>query len=98
MNSSGPELGLSPAPAPPSEQLSRWPRVLLLVLASTVLIAGGLTAGVFLGIHHERDHWEPLYRAAVNDVSRWKTDSARWQQRSRRVQGQLSSLQSDVSS
>jgi hypothetical protein len=98
MNISGPELRLSPGPAPPGEQPSRWPRVLLFVLASTVLIAGGLTAGVFLGIDHEREHWQPLYRAALKDATRWKADSARWQQRSQRVQGQLSSLQSDVSS
>jgi len=72
--------------------------VLLGVLAAFVLLAGGLTAGVFLGIHHERGHWQPLYRGAVRDAQRWRSNSVRWQLRSKRFEDQLSSLQSDVSS
>ena len=90
MNFSGPEADPQAA--------ARWPRVLLIVLAAIVLVAGGLTAGVFLGIRSERERWQPLYQAAVHNTLHWKADSERWQQRSRRVQGELSNLQSDVSS
>jgi len=63
-----------------------------------VLVAGGATAGVYAGIHHERDHWQPLYRSALDDVARWRADSTHWQLKSQRYQDQLSNLQSDVSS
>src|SRR4051794_35794790 len=77
---------------------SRWPRILVVVLAVIVLFAGGLTGGVLLGIRSERERWQPLYQAAVHNAAHWRADSQRWQQRSRSAQDQLSNLQSDVSS
>jgi hypothetical protein len=81
-----------------AEPSPRSPRTLLLALAAVVLAAASLTAGVFVGIHHERGHWQPLYRAAVRDATHWRSDSVRWQLRTKRYEDQLSSLQSDVSS
>jgi hypothetical protein len=100
VNIPGPEGGLPPPPTQMSSgtETPRGPRILLVALAAIVLLAGGLTAGVFLGIHSERERWQPLYQLAVHNAAHWKADSERWQQRSRRAQDQLSSLRSDVSS
>jgi hypothetical protein len=89
MNVQGPTQSVTPG---------RHFNPLVIALAAAVLVAGSVTAGVYLGIDHERSHWQPLYTSAVRDVARWKADAARWQTRSNRYQHQLSSLQSDVSS
>jgi hypothetical protein len=95
--------GMAP-PAPPEPVVqappkqARWWLRILVGFSALLLVTGAATAGVYVGIHHERDHWQPLYRAAVMDVAHWRSASTNWRLRSQRYQGLFEHLQSDVSS
>src|SRR6266446_7928010 len=89
-----------PPPQPTVEEprrRARWGMRILVGFSVLLLVAGAATAGAYFGIHHERDHWQPLYRGAVKDVASWKADSRRWQLKSQRYQGMLKDLQTQVS-
>jgi hypothetical protein len=76
----------------------RWGIRILVGFLALLLVAGATAGGVLFGIQRERDHWQPLYDKATSQVTRFRAESARWQQKTSRTQDMLDELEERVSS
>jgi hypothetical protein len=59
-------------------------------------LTAGLGAGVYFGVHHEDQHWTPIYNQALSEVAHWKSDSQVWHQSASKYRNRLDDLQKQV--